>query len=90
MLNNIVIVDGVRTAIGKFGGSLKNFSASPLGAIVVKNLIQSTNIEPLLVAELVIGCAGQVADAAFVSRVIGINSGLPIESIAQNVKPAKH
>lgn len=85
MLNNIVIVDGVRTAIGKFEGSLKNFTASQLGTIVVKDLIKRTNIKQELIDELIIGCVGQVAEDAFLSRVIAINSGLPVESIAQNV-----
>jgi acetyl-CoA C-acetyltransferase len=85
MKNNIVIVDGVRTAIGKYNGSLKDYKAAELGSIVIKEALIRAKVDPKLVDEVVLGCVGQVAEDAFISRVAAINAGLPIESTAITV-----
>lgn len=85
MKNNVVIVAGSRTAIGTFNGSLKNHTAAELGSIVIKDVLKRAQIDPKLVDEVVLGCVGQVAEDAFVSRVAALNAGLPVESTAMTV-----
>ncbi|MEJ2281480.1 MAG: acetyl-CoA C-acyltransferase, partial [Candidatus Bathyarchaeota archaeon] len=50
----IVIAGGVRTAIGKFGGSLKDFSAVQLGSKVIKEVLRRNNLRPVPPKENVI------------------------------------
>jgi acetyl-CoA C-acetyltransferase len=85
MKNNIVIVDGVRTAIGKYNGSLKDYKAAELGGIVIKEALNRAKVDPKLVDEVVLGCVGQVAEDAFISRVAAMKAGLPVESTAITV-----
>ena len=85
MSNNIVIVEGVRTGIGKYNGSLKDFKAAELGSIVIKEVLNRAKVAPELVDEVVLGCVGQIAEDAFITRVAAINAGLPVESTAMTV-----
>ena len=62
-MNDIVIVSGVRTAVGSFGGSLKDISAQDLGALVIKEAVTRAGISPEAVDEVIIGrtdCRGWV------------------------------
>ena len=52
-MKNVVIASAVRTAIGKFGGSLKNESVVDLGATVVKEALKRANVKPEQVEEVV-------------------------------------
>jgi acetyl-CoA C-acetyltransferase len=85
MKNNIVIVNGVRTAIGKYNGSLKDYKAAELGAIVIKEVVKRSAIDPQIVDEVVFGCVGQVAEDAFLARAAAIKGGLPVETTAITV-----
>ena len=51
----VVVVSGVRAPIGSFGGTLKDFSSSALGARVVKEAIVRAKIDPALIGQLVCG-----------------------------------
>ena len=55
MKNNVVIVSGARTAVGKFAGSLKDFEASDLGAIAIRAAVERAGIAPADVDEVVMG-----------------------------------
>ena len=83
--DSIVIVGGCRTAVGKMGGSLKDFEASDLGGIVIRELMKRTGIAPELVDEVVFGCVGQAAENAFASRLSAVKGGLPYECTAITV-----
>lgn len=83
--DSIVIIDGCRTAVGKMGGSLKDFEASDLGGIVIQELVKRTGIEPEIVDEVVFGNVGQAAENAFVARLCGVKGGLPYETTALTV-----
>jgi len=74
---DVVIIEGVRTAIGKFNGSLKDFNTADLGSIVIRELLNKTSLDPGYIDEIVLGCVGQIAENAFVSKVAAINAGLP-------------
>ncbi len=66
--DDIVIVAGARTAIGRFGGSLKDVSAIDLGATVVAEAVERAGIDPAEVDELVVGQVGGWGPNGFVAR----------------------
>src|SRR5699024_9766146 len=84
-MDNVVIVSGVRSPIGRFGGAFKDYSASNLGATVIKEAVNRANIEPNVVQDVIMGCVGQIAEDAYLARVSAIKAGLPIETTAQTV-----
>src|SRR5438067_5919797 len=53
--DEVVIISGVRTPVGKFQGSLSEFSAPQLGAIVVREAVKRANINPSIVDECIMG-----------------------------------
>ncbi len=75
--SDVVIVDGVRTPVGNFGGALKDLPAQKLGEDVVRALVERTGIDPSVVEEITMGCAGQYSDAPNVARVVALRAGLP-------------
>jgi acetyl-CoA C-acetyltransferase len=84
-MESIVIVSGARTAVGTFGGSLKDFQATDLGGIAIKNAVERAGIKPEEVDEVVMGCVGQAAENAFMARVSSIKAGIPYEATALTV-----
>lgn len=85
MRENIVIMSGARTAIGSFGGSLKDLEATDLGGIAIKEALKRAQVAPEDVDEVVIGCVGQAAENAFMARVSSIKAGIPYEATALTV-----
>jgi acetyl-CoA C-acetyltransferase len=81
-MKDIVLVSGVRTAIGSFGGSLKDFSASDLGAIALREAVKRAGVAPEQVDEVAMGCVGQAAEDAYLSRMASVKAGIPVEATA--------
>ncbi len=80
---DVVIVGAVRTAIGTFGGTLKDFSASDLGAIVVKEAFARAKVDPAQAGQIVLGNVIHCEPRdMYVSRVVGLNAGMAKESAA--------
>lgn len=79
MSKEIVLAGAVRTAIGKFGGSLSAVPASELGAIVIKEALARAGVPADLVDEVWMGCVLQAAVGQNVVRQAAIKAGLPIE-----------
>ncbi len=79
----VVVVSGVRAPIGSFGGTLKDFTASQLGALVVKEAISRAKLDPKQVQQLVCGNVihGEARDM-YVSRAVAIDAGMAQESCA--------
>jgi acetyl-CoA acyltransferase len=73
----VVIVEGVRTPFAKSGTKLKDVHATVLGKTALTELINKTNLNKSLVDEVIIGNTGTPSDAANISRVVALNSGLP-------------
>ena len=73
----IVIVDGIRTPQGNYGGAFKELSAQKLGEIAVRALLQRTKIDPAAIEEVIFGCVGQSSDAPNIARVISLMAGIP-------------
>lgn len=82
----IVVLDGVRTAIGDYGGSLKSFSACELGAMAVRGVLSKTGIDPSSVGHCVIGnVLHSDKRDMYISRYAALEGGLPIETPALTV-----
>lgn len=82
----VVILSAVRTPIGKFGGALKDIPPTVLGTKVVNEAVKRAQIEPKAVDQLVFGNVIHTeAKDMYLSRVISINAGLPIETPALTV-----
>ena len=81
-MHEIVIVKALRTPIGTYKGSLKNFSADKLGTEVIKNLINQSNLTFGEIDEVILGqvlTAGQGQNPA---RQASVNAGIPISKPA--------
>lgn len=82
---DIVIVSGARTAVGKYGGSLKDTSAIDMGALVVREAVKRAGIGPETVDEVIIGQVGSWGENGFLARSISLKAGLPNETTAYSV-----
>lgn len=86
MTREVVVVSGVRTAIGTFGGSLKDVAPVDLGATVVKTALERAQLEGKDVGHVVFGHVVNTEPRdMYLSRVAAINGGCPIETPAMNV-----
>jgi len=77
MLEEVVIVSAVRTAIGSFQGSLKDIPAPTLGSIVIKEALHRAGIEPNQVDEVIMGNVLQAGLGQNPARQAAIQAGLP-------------
>lgn len=78
-MKNAVIVDSVRTAIGKLGGGIGNVTVDFLASHVIEELLSRTQTEPSAVEEVILGQAKQSADVSNLARVAMLRAGIPIE-----------
>ncbi len=78
-MTNVVIVDGVRTPIGAFGGALASTPASKLGAIVIKSLLERNGVAPDQVDEVIMGQILTTATGQNPARQAAMEAGLPQE-----------
>ncbi|MBL8484052.1 MAG: acetyl-CoA C-acyltransferase family protein [Rhodocyclaceae bacterium] len=79
----VVIVSGVRTAIGDYGGTLKDFTPGDLGGRVVKEAIARAGVDAAQIGQLVFGNVIHTeARDMYVSRVAALNAGMAKESVA--------
>ena len=76
-MKEVVIVSGVRTAQGKFSGSLKGFSAPQLGGIVIKEAVKKAGLNLSDVEEVIMGNVVQAGLGQNVARQAAINGGIP-------------
>jgi acetyl-CoA acetyltransferase family protein len=82
-MNEVVIIDALRTPIGALGGSLSSVRPDDLAAHVIRALIERTGIDPALVEEVYFGCANQAGeDNRNVARMATLLAGLPVETAA--------
>ena len=82
----VVIVNGARTAIGDYGGALKDMPPTELGARVVREAIARAKVDPGMLGQCVFGNVIHTeARDMYLSRVVAVNGGLPHESGALTV-----
>ncbi len=87
-LQAVYILSGVRTPIGKFGGSLASLTAADMGVVAAKAAMERASVEPAQIDETIIGCARQAGGGPNVARQISVRSGVPVEVPAYTVNMA--
>lgn len=87
MSQEVYLIDGVRTAIGNFGGTLAPVRTDDLAAIAIKGLMdRHPNLDPLLIEDVILGCANQAGeDNRNVARMAGLLAGLPFQVAGETV-----
>jgi 3-oxoadipyl-CoA thiolase len=81
-----VIVDAVRTPIGKHGGALSGVRPDDLAATVVRALVERSGIDPATIDDVILGCANQSGeDNRNVARMSALLAGLPVQVPGQTV-----
>lgn len=84
-MREVVIVSAVRTAIGSFGGSLKDVPAVDLGATVIKEALNRAGVKGELVEEVIMGNVLQAGLGQNTARQALIKAGLPVEVPAMTI-----
>ena len=84
-MEEVVLVSGCRTAIGKLSGAFQKMPASDLAAAVLKEAVSRAGVAPDQVDQVILGCVGQVMEDAYISRHAAVKAGIPIEVPAYTV-----
>jgi len=87
-MKSVFILSAVRTAIGRFGGSLREFSAPDLGVIAAQAALVRSGIEAHEVEEVIFGHARQAGNGPNPARQIAVRSGIPVGTPAYTVNKA--
>ncbi|HHV71699.1 MAG TPA: acetyl-CoA C-acetyltransferase [Clostridia bacterium] len=85
MKKEIVIVEGARTPVGSYGGSLKDLQVYELGAIAIEAALERAKVSKELVGEVIIGTIAQTVQGHNPARTASLTAGLPIETPAYTV-----
>jgi acetyl-CoA C-acetyltransferase len=80
-----VILSACRTAIGSFGGSLKDVSSADLGAVVIREAIARAQVDAAAVGDVVMGCVLQGGAGMNVARQAALKAGVPKEIPSETV-----
>ncbi|SEH49246.1 acetyl-CoA C-acetyltransferase [Halobacillus karajensis] len=79
-MDEVVVVEAVRTPVGKRNGALSNIRADILFADVLKELVDRTSLDPAEVEDVIAGCVSQVGEqAGDIARISALTAGFPIE-----------
>lgn len=84
-MKEAVIISAVRTAVGKFGGSLKNYPAPQLGAVAIAEAVKRATLEPKDVQECMMGIVLPAGVGQNPARQAALKAGLPVEIGSLNV-----
>lgn len=84
-MKSLVILDGARTPFCRAGSSLAEMHAADLGRLAASGALIRSGFDPSLVDETIFGCVAQPADAANISRVIALRTGIPKEKPSMTV-----
>ena len=79
-MREVVIVGAARTAIGKFGGTLKNVPTRTLGAVCIEEALKRAGVAKDQVDEVIMGCVLQGGLGQNVARQMMLDAGLPVET----------
>ena len=86
MRKDVVVLSAVRSAIGTFGGALATIEPAELAAIVMRESIARSGVDPQLINYVTLGtCIPTDSRYAYTARVASIQAGLPMESVAMQV-----
>jgi acetyl-CoA C-acetyltransferase len=84
-MKQVVLVDGLRTPIGKHGGVFRDLTAQDLMSQVFVALLDRVGLDPKLVDEVIVGCVVQDTDAVNIGRVSALMAGLPARTTGYTV-----
>lgn len=76
-MKDVYIISGARTAIGRYGGSLRLYTSGDLGAIAIKEVMQRGGLAPEQVDEVIMGEARQSTESANLARYASLKAGIP-------------
>ncbi len=76
-MKDVVIVSACRTAIGAFGGTLKNMIAARIGAVVMKEAVKRAGIDPSIIDDVRFGCCLEHPNTLNTTRVAALLAGIP-------------
>src|SRR5215212_1670942 len=78
-MREVMVVSGVRTGIGDYGGALKEMAATKLGAVAIKEAVARAKLDPASVGHVVIGSVihGEARDM-YMSRVAALDAGIQV------------
>ncbi|MDT8284697.1 MAG: thiolase family protein [Thermovirgaceae bacterium] len=77
ILREVVVVEAVRTPVGRFTGGLSSLSASDLGARAIAGLLERTGLDPAEVDHVIMGCTLQFGENTYLSRLAAFKAGIP-------------
>jgi len=84
-MKDVVIVSACRTAIGSFGGTLKDIHAYKIGSTAMKEAIKRAGIDPAVINDVRFGCCIEPYNALNVARVAAMDAGIPETSTAVTI-----
>ncbi|MBC7343963.1 MAG: thiolase family protein [Clostridia bacterium] len=84
-MEEAVILEGVRTPIGRYGGGLRSVPAVGLGSLVIREVVERAGIRRDEVDEVVMGCCYQNGGNAYIARWASLTAGLPVTTSAVTV-----
>ena len=76
-MNDVVIASACRTAIGSFGGTLRDSHAATIAAVTMKAAVQRAGIHPSMIDDVRYGCCMEPVDALNVTRIASLQAGIP-------------
>ena len=84
-MKDVVIVSACRTAIGTFGGSLRDSHAAALAGVTMKEAVQRAAIDPALIDDVRFGCCMEPVDTLNVARIAALLAGIPDTATAVTI-----
>jgi len=76
-MKEVVLVGGVRTPVGNFGGALRDLTAQEMLKVVFEEVLKRTKIDPQIIDDVIAGCIIQSSDAPNIARVGALLAGIP-------------
>src|SRR5215213_11744665 len=85
-MTDALIIDAVRTPIGRYAGALASVRPDDLAAVVLRAILDRTGVDPSIIEDVILGCANQAGeDNRNVARMAALLAGLPVEVAGQTV-----
>lgn len=81
----VVILSACRTAIGTFGGTLKDVPAAELGAVAIGEAVRRAGVDPADTGDVIMGCVLQAGNGMNVARQAALKAGIPVEAPAETI-----
>ncbi len=79
-MTDVVIIDAIRTPVGALGGSLASVRPDDLAALVIREILERSSLDPSVIEEVYLGCANQAGeDNRNIARMALLLAGLPVE-----------